>query len=217
MRKLLFAAMVLGLTVSHIASAATLVELDWLVAGDGAILRDTNTGIEWLDLFHTRGRSYNDVFANLGAGGDFEGFRFATRNEILGLFIDAGIPDIDVGFAGTPGNVASVSNLIALWNADLWQINDYNGQFGYFRTAEVVPGPGFHDTGLLWVPADGSGRAEATTGDQRAGLHPDADPGATYIGSALVRRAAVPEPASLTLCCVGLAIAAFAFRRKSQR
>lgn len=66
--------------------------------GTGSITVDTDTGIQWLDpwLAITAGggspNSFNDVKGQFGAGGLFEGFRYATRLEVNSLlFGSAGI------------------------------------------------------------------------------------------------------------------------------
>lgn len=53
------------------------------------ITQDTVTGLEWLDLDITLGRSFDDIVGNdgtneLAPGGDFAGFRYATRIEFGG-------------------------------------------------------------------------------------------------------------------------------------
>ena len=75
-------------------SSAKLLVLDWEVAGDNAITRDTTTGLDWLDLTATVGRSFNDVSRNLYLGGDFECFRHATFNEVFSLLTSVGWPVI---------------------------------------------------------------------------------------------------------------------------
>ena len=62
-------------------------------AGDDGynLTLDTDTGLKWLDLTLSVFRSYNNVAANLGPGGDFEGYRIATETEILSLWTHAGI------------------------------------------------------------------------------------------------------------------------------
>ncbi len=72
--------------------SAELLVLDWEVAGDNAITRDTTTNLDWLDLTATVGRSFNDVSRNLYLGGDFECFRHATFDEVFSLLTSVGWP-----------------------------------------------------------------------------------------------------------------------------
>jgi hypothetical protein len=72
--------------------SAELLVLDWEVAGDNAITRDTTTGLDWLDLTATVGRSFNDVSRNLYLGGDFECFRHATSADVVSLLTSVGWP-----------------------------------------------------------------------------------------------------------------------------
>lgn len=59
--------------------------------GDGRASLDTTTGLLWLDITQSINRSYLDVSANFGPGGDFDGYRYATSYEVLGLWQNAGI------------------------------------------------------------------------------------------------------------------------------
>ena len=65
---------------------------DW---GPASIVYDTSTGLEWLTITFSVNRSYNDVSSQFGAGGDFEGFRHATIEEVLALISEAGITTIN--------------------------------------------------------------------------------------------------------------------------
>jgi hypothetical protein len=56
----------------------------------GAIL-DTATGLLWLDATETDGRSLADVSDKLGSEAEFDGWRLATRDEVLELFLNAGL------------------------------------------------------------------------------------------------------------------------------
>lgn len=59
-------------------------------SADGAnITRDTDTQLEWLDVDVTSGRTFEDLTGadgsdEFGPGGDFEGWRYATRFELTG-------------------------------------------------------------------------------------------------------------------------------------
>ena len=64
---------------------ADIVSVDWQTSGDNLITRDTNTGLEWLDLTTTTSYSYNDVSLRLGSGQQFDGWRYASRPEVSSL------------------------------------------------------------------------------------------------------------------------------------
>lgn len=71
-----------GLTLCLFANAA-IVSLD-SGFGAGTITRDTNTGLEWLDLTVTTDQSYNDVVARIN-GGDLQGWAYATGTQFDAL------------------------------------------------------------------------------------------------------------------------------------
>ncbi|WP_425404302.1 hypothetical protein [Hwanghaeella sp.] len=71
---------------------AELVNADWRVRGDKLLTRDTETGLEWLNIEQTYGRSRAEVKELFGVDQEFEGFRFATLNEFETLLKNAGIP-----------------------------------------------------------------------------------------------------------------------------
>ncbi|HEY9199006.1 MAG TPA: hypothetical protein VIR60_06535, partial [Gammaproteobacteria bacterium] len=48
---------------------AALINGDWQTAGDGLMVRDTTTSLEWLKLTETAGLSYLTVSGQLGVGG----------------------------------------------------------------------------------------------------------------------------------------------------
>ena len=79
-------------TQSTLLSAAISLHNDFSLAAsaDGFnITFDSSTGLEWLDLDVSVGRTFNDLSGVDGSnefigGGDFEGFRYATRLELTG-------------------------------------------------------------------------------------------------------------------------------------
>ena len=97
---------------------AEIVSLDDPVFGASSITLDDETGFEWLDLTKTQNRSVADVAAQLGPGGEFQGFSYATSTDIFQLFTNAGIPNI-VADPNTiylyPENVPSVPDLMEKW------------------------------------------------------------------------------------------------------
>ncbi len=58
--------------------------------GADTVTRDTDTGLDWLDVTVTRGLSYDEVTAQLGQGGAYEGFRYATTIELDALIANFG-------------------------------------------------------------------------------------------------------------------------------
>jgi hypothetical protein len=84
---------------------ATLVAL-------GDYTTDTDTGMDWLDLDLTLGMSFNQVNAELGAGGLFEGWQVATLDQAHTFLTNAGwIGPFD---SSNVSNVGFVANFKAL-------------------------------------------------------------------------------------------------------
>lgn len=78
-------------------SLGALIEADWKVPGDGKAFHDTATGLTWLDPSQTRGMtgySYNQMVTMFGAGGEFEGWRYATLPEVETVMNSAKLPSI---------------------------------------------------------------------------------------------------------------------------
>jgi len=66
---------------------------------------DTDQGLDWLRWDETNNRSYNDVLSNLGAGGDFEGWQFATATQAE-LFLDGlGLTDYSTATQETTSDI----------------------------------------------------------------------------------------------------------------
>ena len=78
-------AIIVGLSMSSVAHSA-LVTQDWMTAGDGYIVLDTNTNLEWLNLTQSSGLSYAYVSTQFGSGGQFDGMRYATNDEVIALW-----------------------------------------------------------------------------------------------------------------------------------
>lgn len=79
----LLAGLVLGLASTQ--SHAALQSVHWKVDGDKKATLDTDTGIEWLDITETDGKSVNYVLSQLGVGGRYEGWRLPSEVEVLNL------------------------------------------------------------------------------------------------------------------------------------
>lgn len=68
--------------------------------GVGSLTRDLAQGLDFLDMTESINRSYNDVASEFGSDGDFEGFRFATEEEVVSLVNNWGF---------SPGAIAGTS------------------------------------------------------------------------------------------------------------
>lgn len=84
MKPLVIAAILIVSVVGTAADAA-LISMDDPTFGVGSLTRDTETGYEWLDLTITQAMSYDDVAAQLGLGGTFEGFSTASTSQFMEL------------------------------------------------------------------------------------------------------------------------------------
>jgi hypothetical protein len=152
----------------------------------GAVL-DTGTNLLWLDATETVNRSLADVQSQLGAGGEFEGFRLATRDEIRTLFQDAGLTLTD-GFVNDTTLQGKIQAFVAIYGqtdtgaslpgTNLWHANTFDAPGSYGGESAIwIP-----TDDRAWVGDDGTTLAFAGT----------ADPG---WGVALVREA--PEPGTM--------------------
>jgi hypothetical protein len=99
------------LTAAPFGAAAAIISLDSSF-GANTITRDTGSGLEWLDLTVTQSIPWGTVESDLAPGGLYQGFRFALREEIEQLAVNAGatLPSV----TPSPANSPAVSTLIGL-------------------------------------------------------------------------------------------------------
>ncbi len=216
------------------AAHATLVSMDDSVFGANALTQDSASGFQWLDLTLTGSRSYNDMVGNDGsnefvAGGDFAGFRYATLTEVEQLWIAAGIAPSRIYHEGPPATGTFETNDSATFtsaralqeligyvlttanppftNADGWRSNAValdGGGVGYASLDTCSVGSGFCRGSSLPMT--------------RAHLSPANVYWETYQWQHwLLREGAVvgqvPEPSTLALLMVALALLATSQRR----
>jgi hypothetical protein len=84
-----FALILLLLPALARPASAALVAVDLFAAGDGLVTRDTDSGLDWLDLPLTTSLSYDQIQA--GAGNWLAaGWRYATEAEVCHLWVTHG-------------------------------------------------------------------------------------------------------------------------------
>jgi hypothetical protein len=69
-----------GLSLSTASYSAAVNFID-----NGNYTTDTISGLDWLDIHETTGRSYQYVTSRLSTGGAYEGWRYATSTEFLAM------------------------------------------------------------------------------------------------------------------------------------
>jgi hypothetical protein len=127
------------LLLTPLASTAAVVNADGhpatSAAHPGAIL-DEASGLLWLDATATDGRSLADVSGKLGPGAEFDGWRLATRDELLQLFLNAGLywtshtsnPPFTDEWREDSDLVSDVMDFVGIYG--MTQPNDFCGAMG---------------------------------------------------------------------------------------
>ena len=206
--KIIVSMLVLSLGLSTNANAA--------FVDSGDFLTDTDTGLDWLDVTLSVNRTYNSVSANLGAGGDFEGWRYATGLEFNTLVSNwsgvsvSGYSFVDQDPGAINGLVASLGSTLDAWNQQLtgstWDADngypegegrDYT--FGFIAD-QLAGAQGEHFMALLYASSvDDTYYSIAHMLSEQDELQN------WRIGHYLVRSTTVPEPTFLALMALGLA------------
>lgn len=185
---------------------AALIEQDWQNPGDGLLTRDTQTGLEWLDLTQTAGFSINEILGGTGGwiGG---GFTYATDSQVGQLFLNS-----------DPGNATLSTNHV---------LHNFNGAALLLSLLGCTEKCGTRDERSFGISNVNSLTNTPTSGDfafpvytyqvdrvfttGRLGIdgyrnYFDKDIKTAHIGHFLIREssASVPEPSSLALLFIGL-------------
>lgn len=219
--------MSLLLLIMSMQGYADLISLDDSAFGVGSITRDTDTGLDWLDVTATRDLSYDDVAAQMSVGGSYEGWRYATVTEFDTLIKNFGyIPiesecrreEITFCDSGLVGDNHLIEQMLKMLgdnndvdddvNNSLRDTDDNGAGTSYFILIDDLNE--WHDHFLsVGLIADGeyiyrdTGQFYNDFGDfveSSSGPIGSSSHG-SYYGSALVR---VPEPSTFTLLALGL-------------
>ena len=199
-----------ALLLIPVTSNAAIMSLDFSGAGDGLITRDLDHNLDWLDVSATVGISSNNAVATYASSG----FRLATDDELVSLYIGAGVDqvlDFNYGVSTTAvvgtntayQNVTSVGGIAAL--NDLYAslgggVGNFGGNLWIHGYLADHDSDGLSALGRLGVWSAVAGSAHINTNGD--GWNPNGTH--TQVGSFLVREANVPEPSTLVLFGLGL-------------
>ena len=192
--------------LAPIKASAILISVDDLGGfGADSLTRDTNQGLDFLDLTFSLGRTFNDVSVEFGVGGDFEGFRYATVDEVITLANNFGVnPPFTPGDFGDPG--IDIGELV-----DLLGATDPGGPFNRSSTG-ITSSSIMAGSRRLVEFIDEFDNVSFT---DRISSEPNFSTRVDFTfeetGSFLVRQAetsSVPVPSTLVLILAGLVIAA---------
>ena len=174
---------------------ATIINHNWYTT-------DTESNLDWLDVTKTQGVSYNDMVIELESDGLFNGWRFATINEVRDLLTKY------TGINSSASTVTYQNNeldgLIDLLNPTIISNEPddfYRVVVGFFDNSQN-PGQ-ILQTALLQDSGNNPNRYDWS----RVPYHQSLNRATEYegIGSFLVRNMVpVPEPSILALFTLGL-------------
>ncbi len=188
------------------------------------ITRDTSTGLEWLDVDVSVGRTFDDLTGVDGTnefipGGDFAGFRYAIKQELTGAQNGPQLPSLHLSLGISPFSFSDIGSY-----PDVRGLLAINGCFGACAVAQYFQGVAPAAYGYVYgaiLLNDGVTEAEASLetfrhGSNNWGRHNPSSPPVinnppndafvppVLKGNWLVR--AVPIPAPFVLLLTGLTI-----------
>lgn len=185
---------------------------------NGDYITDTNSGLDWLKLDSTYGKSYDQVSGEISSGGQLEGWQYATAIEWEHMLFGQGATpkyscSNGTNFCGFVDGISDTEmlDLITLFGdaqSSPNQYYPYPTSVGFL--ADINPATNDHQTAMFIY--DGAkpydvvlmANTVASSYLQTTGIN----------GSWLVRATAVPEPSSLALMILGLG--AFSLRKKKK-
>lgn len=182
----------------------------------GSYTRDLNSGLDWLDLTYTQGKSYNQITSELTSSSQYAGWRYATLNEFQEIF-------------NSRGYTFSGSSIITKTTGDILDVDLFSTLISDFGVTETA-GTRSISRGILDENYLNGGQNSQIFGEIRfnnkiptisravLGKVLDTDSG-SILGSYLVRQApvsTVPEPSTWALLIAGLSLILASARKKAK-
>ena len=188
----------------------------------GAFITDTTSGLDWFKLSNTMGQSYNSVASQVQSGSPLDGWSIASRDQVVGLFQNAGVAPTVLAIVIQPTLYDQPSWLSTQVLMDLLGVGyDHGAQSQSFTMTIGMFGP-VHSHGaflnsvvdvaalILYDPATYGGQyvhSYDITAPNGTGGHNFARDASASTGTYLVRTAqtqSVPEPSIAALLALAL-------------
>lgn len=196
------ASVFVGLAPLVLSATADVRVVDWKSPGDGLLVYDDVNQREWIKLTLTSGRTYGDIAAQLGPGGEFEGFSPALRADVRQLGQSAGVDTNTSDYATNVDAVLSLSTALGLLQsytiapAPPYELYRQTTSGGWLASNELFdpPNPGNRD--LAQFETDYYEPGSPAFGYAGLALFTIADQALAHQGVWLYRASTIPEPAT---------------------
>ena len=170
-----------------------LIEVNDPVFGVASVTRDENTNLEWLDVTLSTNISYSNIITQFGAGGAYEGWRHATADEVVSLWLSGGIPVSLMGTGFQSSLSVPVQNLQDLVGVTASGPLNRDQTLAVIQDFGLGDGPPSAGSRYVWTISLDLGDLDGLAGRAFQSLEIEAD---AALGHWLVRP--VPDPVSDT-------------------
>lgn len=111
---------------------------------------DPITGIEWMEVSETAGRTYEDINSQFGASGEFEGWRYAKGSELINLLENIGSPRFPPSYINSSGPVYEIPRPNSLFK-ETFNISLHDYEIGAILKEEIILSQEAIDKGITIV------------------------------------------------------------------